>query len=421
MSKLFNQLGSGTQKSGLRRFHLEELETRVLPAVLAGGEVCASAEFASQSVPEADLPRITAADSAPKLDVSLVISYSFPTVSQTDHLDESVTVARTDDILCVQVWIKNTDGSSFAAVGGYLDLIYTGSIFEAGLWTPGDLFSNMADYVVLDQSGRVEMAGGMCSPDQRSLGVDSWALLGTLSFMVTGEGAGTIESGTPTVGGVENESYNLARFDGTLASSEISFGTASVTVTGEGEQLASPVITTGTRGVYVSYGANRHQLQWTAVSNASGYELQYTADGAGWTSVLVTENCAVVNGLHYGSAVTYRVRALGSSSYADSEWSEAKVFYVCPMDINGDGDVSGVDRALLVNSWLTAEGDDEYRFYADVNGDGDVTGADRSYLSGNWLLSVEDEPEDLVYPPVRAALAVDELFVSLADTGLDLL
>ena len=385
----------------------------------AGGEVCVPAEIASQGVPDVELPRMTSADSVQKLDVSLVISYTPPVVSQTDLLDESVTVAQTDDILYAQIWIKNTDDRSLAAVGGYLDLVYTDSVFEAGLWTPGDLFSNMTDYAVLEQSGRVEMVGGVCSPDQRSLGVDSWALLGTVSFMVTGEGVGTIEAGTPTVDGVENESYNLARFDGTLASSEISFGSASVTVAGEGEQLVSPVITTGERGVYVSYGANRHLVQWTAVSNASGYELQYAADGADWTSLTVAEPYSVVSGLHYGSAVTYRVRALGGGSYVDSEWSVAKAFYVCPMDINGDGDISGGDRTLLVHSWLAEEGDDEYRFYADVNGDGDISAADRNFLSINWLLSVEDDPDDLFYPAALAFLEDGDLFVSVLDSYFD--
>ncbi|MBO7726356.1 MAG: hypothetical protein J6S40_07790, partial [Thermoguttaceae bacterium] len=50
-------------------------------------------------------------------------------------------------------------------------------------------------------------------------------------------------------------------------------------IDGGGEQLAAPTISTGTRGIYVSYGANRHNIQWGAVANASGYEVQYSTDG----------------------------------------------------------------------------------------------------------------------------------------------
>ena len=62
---------------------------------------------------------------------------------------------------------------------------------------------------------------------------------------------------------------------------------------GQAEQLAAPVISTGSRGVYVSHGANRHQIQWSAVANASGYELAYSADGVRWTTVSASGTGAV--------------------------------------------------------------------------------------------------------------------------------
>lgn len=422
MPKLFGSFRHGSRNSRPRRFCLEELEIRVLPAVLAGGEVCSPAELVSQSVPEPDFPRMTEADSTSKLDVALVISYSTSVVSQTDVLEESVTAAQTDDILYAQIWIKNADGSSQAVVGGYLDLTYTESVFEAGLWIPGELFSNLADYAVLEQSGRVAMAGGMSSPGETSLAVDSWALLGTVSFMATGEGVGSIQTGTPTYNGAENEAFNLARLGvGTLASSEISFGDASVTVAGGAEPLAVPSIRTGRGGLYVSHGANRHEITWSAVANASSYELAWSADGLSWNSLVTTDLSAVVTGLTYGRLESYRVRALGSGSYTNSNWSAVRSFYVCPVDLNGDGDVSGGDRAILSSKWLTSEGEDNFAYYADVNGDGDVTGVDRGFLSANWLLSIESEHDEFVYPPARAAAVLDQLFVSLGDAELDLL
>ena len=184
------------------------------------------------------------------------------------------------------------------------------------------------------------------------------------------------------------------------------YGAGSVTINDVApvEQLAAPVISTGNRGIYVSYGANRHNIQWGAVANASGYEVQYTTDGSTWTSVSASDVSAVIHGLTYGADVTYRVRALGTGSYTDSDWSASKTFNVCPMDINNDGDISGSDRNLLSSSWLSEEGDDEYQYYADINGDGDVSGADRNFISNNWLGEAGDD--DLTYPRPLAADAV---------------
>ncbi|MBO7726729.1 MAG: hypothetical protein J6S40_09730, partial [Thermoguttaceae bacterium] len=76
--------------------------------------------------------------------------------------------------------------------------------------------------------------------------------------------------------------------------------------------LGAPVITSGSRGIYISCGANRHYLQWGAVAGASGYEVQYSTGGSSWTSVSTTGTGAVITGLTYGADVAYRVRALGT-------------------------------------------------------------------------------------------------------------
>ena len=184
------------------------------------------------------------------------------------------------------------------------------------------------------------------------------------------------------------------------------------------EQLASPTILTGNKGIYASYGANRHQIVWNGFENVSGYELQYSADGNSWTTVFVSEPVAVVTGLTYGQDVKYRVRALGDGiSYTDSDWSAVKVFKVCPMDINGDGDISGGDRTLLAQSWLTEEREEGYRDYSDINGDGEIGGADRVFLSNNWLMDPEEE--GLQYPAPLAAEVIFTEFAS-ADPGEDL-
>ena len=184
------------------------------------------------------------------------------------------------------------------------------------------------------------------------------------------------------------------------------------------EQLAAPTILTGNKGVYVSAGANRHQITWDTIENASGYELTYTSDNRdGWTSVITTETSAVITGLTYGDEVAYRVRALGEDSFADSEWSEGKTFAVCPMDINGDGDIGGGDRGLLAYSWLAEEGDDDYIPAADIDGNGDVGGSDRAYLANNWLNEVGTDV--MIYPRPLAADIVFSEFTS-ADLAVDL-
>ena len=86
------------------------------------------------------------------------------------------------------------------------------------------------------------------------------------------------------------------------------------------------------------------------------------------------------------------------------------------MDINNDDDISGSDRTLLAASWLAEEDEENYRAYADINGDGDVGGADRAYLSNNWLKSVEDDADDLQYPPAKAA---DLFFAEFASADLN--
>ncbi|MBQ3389445.1 MAG: dockerin type I repeat-containing protein, partial [Thermoguttaceae bacterium] len=190
-------------------------------------------------------------------------------------------------------------------------------------------------------------------------------------------------------------------------------GSATVTIL---TPLEAPTILTGDPGVYVSYGANRHCIVWTAVENASGYRLAYSSNNSDtWTNIETTETSAVVTGLTYGDVVIYRVRALGTEPYADSAYSAVRSFNVCPMDINNDGDVSMIDRTLMMQSWLSGEDDEEFRHYADVDGDGYVTNRDLVYLFRNWLDGADEE--DLFYPP---ELLADTAFTDFASADLDI-
>ncbi|MBR2695177.1 MAG: hypothetical protein IKE69_13310 [Thermoguttaceae bacterium] len=172
-------------------------------------------------------------------------------------------------------------------------------------------------------------------------------------------------------------------------------------------KLETPTIITGNNGIFVSYGANRHEITWSPSENASGYELAYSSDDNQWKTIRTNDTKAIVTSLSYGDNIVYRVRALGTESYADSEWSMSRTFNVCPMDINGDGDISGADRVFVMSHWFSEKGDNNYRHYCDINGDGDISNSDLSYLISNWLSETGDE--GLVYP---RSLAVDIVFGS---------
>ncbi|MBO7725389.1 MAG: hypothetical protein J6S40_02880 [Thermoguttaceae bacterium] len=356
-----------------------------------------------------------------KLQVAVVVSASESSATEVDVLPDSITAAAVGDTLYAQVWIVNIDGSDLGCTGGYVDLDYTADALTADTFTVSPIYANMATFVDASVDGVVASFGGCSQTGVNDLAVSQWALLGTFTFTASVVGEAEIAAALPTLNGFHIRGLNLSRAgEGNFADSEIVFDSAVFTVTataGGGEQLASPTITTGAKDVYVSHGANCHQLVWTAVDNASGYELEYSAGSSPWTAVSASEASVVITGLAYGQDVKYRVRALGTGSYTDSDWSAVKTFKVCPMDINGDGDISGGDRTLLANSWLSEGGEEEYRHCCDINGDGDIGGVDRAYLAYNWLNEVG--VDDMIYPRPLAADVVFNEFAT-ADLGVDL-
>ena len=177
----------------------------------------------------------------------------------------------------------------------------------------------------------------------------------------------------------------------------------------EPARLETPVLLTGEKSRYVSAGANRHLLTWTEVEHASGYEVVCSAGEELLYTVVSAETSVLVTGLPYGTKVTYKIRALGDEVYADSAWSGGASFYVCPLDINGDGDVSGIDLVYLASAWLAEEGDDDYRLFCDIDADGNISGTDRAFLMANWLVEAE---EATVYPRALASMLPPKKFDS---------
>ena len=403
-------LGLERSTSRMKRasfLRIEELEPKRLLAVTAGEEVFLSSGGGALA---------SEADPTEKIAVSVVIADTLPAGPTAKELAPSLDSARTGDILYAQIWVKNIDGSTQACVGGYVDLTYTESLFRAGSFSVSSLYPNLAAYVSTETSGRVTLIGGMASPGETSLGTESWALLGSVSFTVVGTGEGAFQTVSSSRLGVETEVFNLARSGvGTIPSAEIQFGGATVNISDS--QITAPSITTNSTRFFVSYGANRHQISWTAVRGASSYELAWSVAGGPFNSLKTDGLSAVVTGLPYGADVTYKVRALASGGIV-SPWSGEKSFYVCPADINNDGDVTGADRSLLVSCWLSGEDDEEFVPACDINGDGDITGADRTFLAANWLYSIDDDLDDFVYPPMKSLLSEDVPFESLLDSDI---
>ena len=352
-----------------------------------------------------------------KITVAVVLSDSAAAATEVADLPASISTANVGDTVYAQVWILNADGSDMGCTGGYIDLSYTVDSLAKGSYTVSSIYASQADYVDDSTAGLVACFGGCSQAGVNDLAVSQWALLGTYTFTASAEGTAEVAATLPTLNGAHIKGLNLSRAGaGNFADDEILFNSVSFTVeAGGGEQLAAPTISTGTRGIYVSYGANRHNIQWGAVANASGYEVQYSTDGANWTSVSASGLSAVITGLTYGTDVTYRVRALGTGSYTDSDWSRAKTFNVCPMDINNDGDIAGSDRTIMASAWLAEEGDEDYQYYADINGDGEVSNTDRPFIGQNWGKEAGDD--DLVYP--RALRAADAAFAGYEAGDLD--
>lgn len=162
--------------------------------------------------------------------------------------------------------------------------------------------------------------------------------------------------------------------------------------TGEPEQLDVPA---GLNAV--SAGGHALSVGWNAVAGASAYELFWTGDGVCWFSEETAGLSLRVDQFAYGAAARFQVRALGDGiSYTNSDFSAISEKLVCPMDINGDGSISGLDRVLMGRAWLTEEGDENWNPACDIDGDGEITGLDRAYLTRNWLKDTVDD--DLVYP-----------------------
>lgn len=350
----------------------------------------------------------------PKITVSIVVTYDQPTATELGTLPQSQTSLKSGQTVYAQIWLKNADNSSLGCLGGYLDFVYDPSIFTAGRYAASSNFSEQASYASEAVRGTISLAGGCCAVGATSYGVSSWALLGYVPLTVTDDGTSEIVLKTPSMNGADYPALALTRQDvGTLTASEIDYGKVTISVNGD---IDPPTLLTGRNGYYASYGLNRHRLEWTQVNGAGTYELEYYVGGS-WNSTFTSNTSAIIGGFNYGDQVQYRVRAVTPDGRKTSDWSALKQFYVCPVDVDGDGFIGPGDSSHLSYSWFSVEGDSDWRYHCDVDGDGFIGPGDRSYLSANWFAIVGVDP--IVNPPVQSPLAdsVDQIF----ESGQDLL
>ncbi len=150
-------------------------------------------------------------------------------------------------------------------------------------------------------------------------------------------------------------------------------------------QLAAPSLSRVTAG-----GGFSHYVAWTAVENATGYQLAFSTDGENWESLTTGGTSTLLSDLVCGNRISYRVRALKSGGSAASEWSAVQSLYVCPVDVDGDGFIGPGDRALLSQAWFSNEESEDWNPACDIDGDGFVGPGDLSYVSETWFKSREE-------------------------------
>ena len=315
-----------------------------------------------------------------KLGVVVTLSDTIPNEEiSVDMPVSTIANANAGDVVYAQVWVKNMDGSLNSLSGGYVDVNFTDGAYSVEGVAASSLFGEMADLTVVSD-GVVADFGGLASLGGEALGVDSWALLGTITLTaLTGEGE--IVASAPTKDGVPYAAYDMAReVDGSIAPEFIAYKGASISVT--------PAVPADL--AVVGAGANRHAVSWSPALAAQSYVLAYTTDGENWTEVETTDTSLTISGLTYGANVTYKVKSAGG------DWSDTVTLNVCPMDINGDGSIDQADYSIFKAAYFSEEGDENWNPAADIDGDGFVGPADYSFLRKNFMKEVGDD--DIYYP-----------------------
>jgi hypothetical protein len=129
-----------------------------------------------------------------------------------------------------------------------------------------------------------------------------------------------------------------------------------------------------------------------------------TSPGAedGWTSWL--DHHASLHGLDYSTGGKVIVRSQGFMEYDNFRMADTAPGGLVG-DINGDGQVDGLDLNLLGADWQSTS---PVTPAADINGDGIVDGLDLNILGSNWQLGVP-APATIPEPTTLSLLGVGAL------------
>jgi len=103
----------------------------------------------------------------------------------------------------------------------------------------------------------------------------------------------------------------------------------------------------------------------------------------GWSRRGIIEWSADCNAdgiVDYGQILSGELEDTNSNGVPDC--CDAGTSCACLADIDGNGDINGIDLAIILDKWGTNGGKDYPN--ADIDGDGTIAGADLAEVLGNW-------------------------------------
>lgn len=129
----------------------------------------------------------------------------------------------------------------------------------------------------------------------------------------------------------------------------------------------------GIGGISIYNDVNFEPLATTAADGT------FTALVPRGTKKLILTNHSFENGEHAADSEGCTIdREVSISGKANVDYEGVIPIIVC--DYNGDGSVSGADKAYFLNAFNAERGDANWNDYCNLNGDNSITGADKAYF-----------------------------------------